>query len=107
MTTGKIKNVPVGLPFLGYSGGVSNGGNFCHLWAGQYDINPSYVLISLQEGNTYTWEAPLDEPVRSAAFFTYEGAPAVLFTTDGMIGLITGLSEGKPCLLYTSDAADD
>ena len=96
MTTGKIRNVPVGLPFLGYSGGVSNDGNFCHLWAGQYDNNPSYVLISLQGGNTYTWEAPLDEPVRSAAFFTYEGAPAVLFTTDGMIGLITGLSEGKP-----------
>ena len=52
MTTGKIRNVPVGLPFLGYSGGVSNDGNFCHLWAGQYDNNPSYVLISLQGGNT-------------------------------------------------------
>ena len=88
-------------PFFRYYGGeVSEDGRFCHFWAidqmEESERSDNYLLLGTAGGEPYQWTPSLEEPIRSAVFCSYQDSQAVLFTTPGMIGLITGLEEGDP-----------
>ena len=90
----------LGMEFISqyYGGEVSEDGRFCHFWTidqiEDTKLPDNYLLLGTVGDEPYQWAPSLEEPVRSAVFCSYQGSQAVLFTTPGMIGLITGLEEG-------------